>query len=349
MARTRSFVALIAAATIALTGCGDGAKGGDGKLDYDDSPLSKYLSSIFSGGLSPDATPEEQQAYWNEQQRKTEELVAKCMTEQGFEYFPNNPQVDTPIPVEGDTENMWRPDDRDWVEKYGYGAINNPWQEQGDPTVEPLPDPEATAPPNPNDDYVNSLSEAEQQAYYEALYGKQVEPAPGEEPTYDWRNQGCYGAAQHEVNGESPWEMAENKAIIEAIQKFYEGLQNLPELAKLNGEWAACMTEAGFSGFRKQEDAAQSIYDLQQKYYEDAYKGGEENPDPNIGTMKDPEYAKIAEQEIPLALADLGCREKTDYRQQQLRIQFAAEEQFIADHKEELDAMKARAEQAAPK
>jgi hypothetical protein len=48
-------------------------------------------------------------------------------------------------------------------------------------------------------------------------------------------------------------------------------------------------------------------------------------------------------------VADLGCREKTDYRQQQLKIQFAAEEQFIADHKEELDALKARAEQSQKK
>ena len=346
MAITRPFVALIAAATIALTGCAGDAGGGDGKLDYEDSPLSKYLSAIYGGGLSPDATPEEQQQYYNEQQRKIEELVATCMTEQGFEYVPNQPFTgDTPMPVE-DTENMWRPEDRDWVEKYGYGAINNPWQERGEA---PAPMPEPTAPADPNQEYVESLSEAEQQAYYEALYGKPMEPQPGEEEVpYDWRNQGCYGAAQHEVSGDNPWEMQENKAILDAINKFYESVQNNPEFAKLDADWAACMTEAGFGGFAKQMDAQDSIYQLINKYWENVPQTDGEM-DPKLGTMKDPEYAKIAEQELPLALADLGCREKTDYRQAQLRIQFAAEEQFIADHKEELDAMKARVEQGRKK
>ncbi len=343
MARTRSFVALVAAATIALTGCGgNGTNGGDGKLTWEDSPLQKYLAVVFNGGLSPDATPEEQQAYWAEQQRKTEELVAKCMTEQGFEYVPNNPQVEAPIPVD-QGEEKWRPDDRDWVEKYGYGAINNPWQEENDPGANPMPEP--TPQPDPNSEYYDSLSEAEQQAYQEALYGKWEEPAPGEEPApQDPSKMGCYGAAQHEVNGESPWEQEENKPIIDALQKFYESVQNLPELAKLDADWAACMTEAGYPGFKKQWDAQNSIYELVNKYWENAPQG-EGEQDPNFGTPKDPEYAKIAEQEIPLALADLGCREKTDYQQSQMRIQFAAEEQFIADHKEELDALKARAEQ----
>ncbi|MCW5952627.1 MAG: hypothetical protein KIT69_10245 [Propionibacteriaceae bacterium] len=341
MPRTRSFVALIAAATLALTGCGgDGRVGGE--LTYEDSPLSKYLTSIFSGGLSPDATQQEQQEYYNEQNRKTEELIAQCMTTEGFEYVPNTNNGAVVISTDGDGENLWRPDDRDWVEKYGYGAVNNPWQEGGN-APEPMPMP--TAPADPNQEYVESLTEAEQQAYYEALYGKPIEPQPGEDDVaYDWRNQGCYGFAQHEVNGDNPWEQQENKAILDAIQKFYETVQNNPEFAKLDADWSACMTEAGFGGFAKQMDAQDSIYQLINKYWENVPQTDGEM-DPTLGTVKDPEYAKIADQEIPLALADLTCREKTDYRQQQLRIQFAAEEQFIADHKEELDAMKARAEQ----
>ena len=47
-----------------------------------------------------------------------------------------------------------------------------------------------------------------------------------------------------------------------------------------------------------------------------------------------------------LALVDLGCREQTDYRQRHLKTQFDLENQFIADHSEELDALKARAGQA---
>jgi hypothetical protein len=342
MARTRPLVAAIAAATLLLTGCGSGGDGGGGKLTYEDSPLSKYLSEIFSGGLSPDATTQERQEYYDEQQRRTEELVAQCMTKEGFEYVPNTSNGGTVVSDDGD--QMWRPDDRDWVEKYGYGAVNNPWQEQND-----AQGPEATEPPpDPNQPYVDSLTEAEQQAYYEALWGKQTEPDPSADPDqpqeYNWENGGCYGWAQHEVSGDNPWELDENKPIIDAIQKFYETMQSSPEFTKLDADWSACMTEAGFSGFKTQSEAQNSIYEMINKYWENGSQG-EGEQDPNFGTIKDPAYAEIAEQELPLAVADLDCREKTDYRQQQLRIQFAAEEQFIADHKEELDAMKVRAAQ----
>ena len=344
MARTRSFVALIAAATLSLTACAGGPNGGDGKLDYEDSPLQKYLSVIFSGGVSPDATPEEQEQFWAEQQRKIEEHVAQCMTEQGFEYVPNNPVGPSrPMPIE-DGENKWRPDDRDWVEKYGYGAVNNPWQEEGENPEPPMP--EEPMPVDPNEEYINSLSEAEREAFYEALHGKPQEWVEGEEPPqWDWTQGGCYGAAQHEIVGESAWEQKENKPIIEAIQKFYETVGNDPAFAQLDAEWSSCMTEKGFPGFSQQMDAQDSIYQLINKYWENIPEQPDGEWDPKLGTVQDPEFAKIADTELPLALADLECREKTDYRQQQLKIQFAAEEQFIADHREELDAMKARAEQ----
>ena len=345
MLKSRLLATAVAAA-LTLTGCGVVPGTGDAKLTYKDSPLSKYLESVFSGGLGPDATDAERQEYYNEQNRKTEELVAQCMTKQGFEYVPNT--QNNSITINSDDDNMWRPDDKDWVEKYGYGAINSPWQEQNE-----TPGPEATEPPpDPNQAYIDSLSEAEQNAFNEALWGKQEQDPdadPNEAQEWRWENAGCYGWAQHEVQGDNPWDQEENKPIIEALQKFWENLQRDPAQAKLDADWSACMTEAGFPGFKTQPDAAQSIYDLQQKYYEETFGQGQENPDPNAGTMKDPEYAKIAEQEIPLAVADLGCREKTDYRQQQLKIQFAAEEQFIADHKEELDALKARAEQSQKK
>ncbi|MGC3953868.1 MAG: hypothetical protein QM804_06385 [Propionicimonas sp.] len=344
MASTRTLVALLASATLALTGCGAVGGGDDGKLDYEDSPLSRYLTEIFSGGLSPDATPQEVQAFYDEQNRKTEKIVAECMTEQGFDYVPN---VNNGGVVIGDdeSENMYRPDERDWVEKYGYGVINSPWQDKGE-----VPEPEATQPVDPNEAYVQGLTEAEREAYYEALHGKPIESEPGDEeaPEYNWENQGCYGRAYHEVQGDNPWELEENKPLIEALEKFWQSVQNDPGFAKLDADWAACMTDAGYAGFKKQGDAQESIYELTNKYWEGAPQG-EGEQDPTFGTIKDPEYAKIADQEIPLALADLGCREKTDYRQQQLKIQFAAEEQFIADHKEELEAMKARAEQGRKK
>lgn len=304
-------------------------------LTEKDSPLVQYLSSVFTAGNSPDATPEEQQAFRNEREQRRQELVAGCMKEQGFEYVP----VLAPDAQPAEAVD-WRPDDRDWVEKYGYGVVRNPYQD--------APGPEPSEPIDPNQSYLDSLTEAEQEAYFEALNGNPRPVTEGAEaPEWTWEDSGCFGRAYHEIEGKDPWQQAENQPIMEALRSLYDQIQSGPEFAELEADWAACMAEAGHPGFTKQLDALNSIYQLTDRYWEDSSAkddGSEQDPTP--GTMQDPTYAKLSEQEIPLALADLECRQKTDYRQTQLRIRFVAEEQFVADHAEELDAMKARAEQS---
>lgn len=340
MSRPRLLLAAATVAVLALTGC-TGSTGGE--LKAEDSPLAKYLSALYTQGLSPDATQEEQQAYYNEQNRKTEELVAQCMTKEGFEYVPNT--SNGTVIISDSEENPWKPDDREWVEKYGYGAVNYPGRQEmaeGQPEA-------SEAPVDPNNEYVQSLTEAEQQAFYAALYGAPADESQAEDQNedgsyeYHWEDAGCYGWAQHEIQGDNFWERDEYKPIIEALTTFYSDLQSSPEYAELDSEWSGCMADAGFDGFKTQAEAAQSIYDLINAYYEDMPQDDEVSD--TFGTPDDPEFAQIGEQELPLALADLDCREKTDYRARQLRIQFDLEEQFIADHTEELEALKASVEQ----
>ena len=338
------FLSPLITAALLLTGCATTPAGGTTgatALTDRDSPLVKYLSFLFTPGNSPDSTPAEQQAYRNEREQRRQELVAQCMTEQGFEYVPF---VEGGITVpDGDGgENRWRPEDRDWVERYGYGVVHNPYQD--DPQPEPSPQ------VDPNQAYVESLTEAEQQAYYDALNGKPREVPegdPGDDvPEWKWEEAGCFGLAYHEIEGTDPWQQPENQPIMAALQKLYEEVQSGPGFAELDAEWSACLAEAGHDGFARQPDAQNSIYRLTDQYWEDiSARDDGSDQDPDLGTMRDPAYAALAEREIPLALADLDCREKTDYRQQQLRIRFDAEEQFIADHREELDAFRNRVEQ----
>lgn len=322
---------------VSLTGCSGGPIGGGEPLKAEDSPLSKYLSVLYSQtGFPLDGTKEEQEAFYNEQQKKVEEFVATCMTKEGFEYVPNTTSGGVVITSEDD--NPWKPDDREWVSKYGYGAVDYPGRDE---------QPQATEPPkDPNQVYVEGLPQAEQQAYYETLYGKSSDQPTddGEAAQYDWKNAGCMGAAQHEIYGDNVFDQGDHKPLMDALNKFYETMQNDPSFTEIDGEWSACMTEAGHDGFAKQQDAQNSIYTLINEYYE-KNQPADGQVDQNFGTPKDPEFAKIAQTELPLALADLDCREKTDYRQRQLRAQFALEEQFITDHKEELDALKASAGQ----
>lgn len=314
-----------------LTAC----SGGGGGLKAEDSPLSQYLMAASGGNLSE----EEQTRRFNEQQKKQQEIIAACMTKEGFEYTPFTGGSSISFGNDG----QWDPDSRAWVEKYGYGAVNSPWQEESDAR--------ATEPPeDPNQKYVTALSESEQRAYYETLSGKSPDPAElSEGGSYEWKweEAGCQGKAQHEVMGEDPWQKDEFASLRDRMSKFWEDMQNAPEMKALDAKWAACMKDAGEPGFAKQGDAAQSIYDAQNKIYEAVYGDGSKPVDPATTSdpSKSPEMKELGERELVLAKKDFECREKTSYRDEQLKAQFALEEKFIAENKAELDAFKAAAEQ----
>lgn len=336
--RTHGSLAIFAttALVLALAGCAGGP--GADKLDYEDSPLNEYLSAAWGGDLSP----EEQQKQIEDQTREQEELIAECMAAEGFEYKPNTQNGG--VAFSGD-DGEWDPESREWVEKYGYGMVNSPWSEQ----MEENPPEENT---DPNADYIASLSESEQAAYYETLYGAPPEEEAMEEGAtfeYKWEDAGCQGSAQHEVQGEDPWQADEFADLREKMDKLWSGTQESAEFKELNAAWATCMADAGEPGFKAQSDASTSISDEQQEIYTAAYGDGTTPPaDPeNIeDPSKSPEMKKLGEREVELALKDLECREETSYQEKSLKIQFAQEEKFIAENKADLEAFKAAAEQS---
>lgn len=322
MFRTAALGALGIALVIGLGGCSL-LPGAQAELDWEDSPLNSYLNS--SAGMSE----EEMNDHFLAQQQEIEEHVAECMADEGFEYIPVDQSQYGGVSFGSDE---WDPDSREWVEEYGYGAVNFPGRdEQPDPDEQPV---------DPNQEYVASLSESEMAAYYETLYGPQpTEDELDEEGGYEYDpdNAGCYGSAQQEVTGEDPYSSEEFKPIMDAINEFYTDVQNDPALSDLNAAWSSCMADAGYSGFTTQQDAQNSIYDEINAYYEGQTEHVED----------DPALAEIQEREIDLALADLECRESTDYRQQSLRLQFELEEQFVQEHKAELEALKAALQEQA--
>ncbi len=331
------------AAVLVLSACSAPESSETAQDDWRNSPLNKYLSAVWGGDL----TEEEQQRRFEEQQKQVEEFVAECMSEQGFEYKP----VDHSGTVSFGSDEEWNPDSREWVAQWGYGAVNWPGREAM----------ESAAPADgewvdPNQEYVESLSESERTAYYEALHG----PQPSEEELnedgsyeYDWETAGCYGAAQHEVNGaQNVWEDDEFADLRAAMEQMWSTLQSDPKIAELDAEWSSCMADAGHAGFTRQSDAAQSIYDELNKMYENGPEFDENLSEEEMTRLWEEhdkqvrkELEPVGEREVELALADLDCREKTDYRSEQMKIQFAIEEQFIEDHKTELEAFKAAAEQ----
>ncbi|QRY39631.1 hypothetical protein JVX92_08720 [Microbacterium hominis] len=320
---TRIATTTLAAVALAISasGCTAASDGSGGKTD---SPLMEYLGAVYGTNLSAS----EQEQRYAESQKKSEELVAQCMKDQGFEYTPNTQNVSFSA---GDAD-MWKPDDRDWVSQYGYGMVKNPMSDQ--PAQE-------TPYTDPNQGYLDSLSQTEQTAYWEALYGPQpTEDQLGEDGSYeyDWKTAGCQGAAQHETNSD-PMQDEQFASLNEAINTFYTDMATNTAFAEINQKWSSCMSDAGHTGFSAQTDAQMSISNKLSSYYEkmSGSSGAQEN---------DPELATLAEEEVAVALADLDCRTKTGYTAEQQKVQFELERQFIADHKAELEALKAAAEQA---
>jgi len=343
---------ILSAAALAFTmaACSEASATGDGAAAAGStrpvSPLNEIMDQVWGTGLSQ----EEQQREFDEQQLRREEIIAQCMNELGFEYTPNTSSGGRIMVAD---ENMWRPDDRDWVAQWGYGAVNSPWNAQQTEDVDPdLVNEEQWF--DANQELQESMSESELRAWQAALWGDiDWENLPPEvaESTGDggWmiidneafnEMQGCSGRANNAVNTNSRWDVMnsdEFRPLMDAMNAMWSTVSESPEMATIDREWASCMADAGHPGFNTQNDAQSSIWDAQNELWNGLDDWNWEQGSPNPSNH--PAWAELAEQEIELALADLDCRESTDLRNRQQEIQFAIERQFIADHRADLDAL----------
>ena len=347
--RTPATLSAVTVAALLLAGCSGSADDAGTAADTSasagaeqESPLSEYLAAVWGG----DTSPEEQEREFAEEQQRQEELVAQCMQEEGFEYAPNTASAS----FSSGAEFEWKPDDREWVAQYGYGAVESPGSEQ------PLTGGEEYV--DPNGDYLATLSESEQMAFSEALYGPSVikdemseeEMAEGESFEYDWQTAGCQGRAQHEVAGEDLSQSDEFRSLFDSMNELHEDAPSRPDMVALDGEWAACMDAAGQPGFVTQIDAQDSIFEASNALWEAGATvtddGAAVSADaPVTGGPDQAALDALAAKEVTLALADLDCREQTDYRDRQADSMRQVEEEFITDHKAELDALVAASEQ----
>lgn len=344
MRRLRSLT-VIATTTLAvgvLAGCGGDS---DSELTYEDSPLSDYMSSLYDAEMSP----EDQQAELDAQELEQEEAVAACMQAEGFEYVP----VTGMTMIAAGDDDMWDPDSRDWVEKYGYGIFSSPWDDE-EVSEEEMTD-------DPNAEYVESLSDSERTAYESTLYGESATDEQAEDPEFDWNSldQGCYGEAMEAAQNMSEIDALyeEFEPLMTKMSELYDTALSSDKMVELDAEWAACMADTEFTEFAARSEAEASVYETQEKLYEEQNAASEaidwenasaeEAEELMSGTdpMSTPEWAEEADKERALALADFDCRDEIDYDSTSLSIQFELEEQFIADNKADLEAFRAAAEQ----
>ena len=317
------------ALAVALSGC---TPDSGAKDQSEAGPLAEYLSALYDG-------EEYTQERLDAETAKTEELVAACMTAEGFEYQPNVQNGSTFI--SSDQE----PDGPEWgsvefAEQYGYGFTDSPGMAEQPDDAEVYVD--------PNEEYVNSLSESEQQAYSETLYGPpQTEESLSEDGSYeyDWKTAGCQGAAQHEVMQDANGAMAAQEdpaftdlftSMNEMYGKLYDTENPTTEMRELFDRWASCMSDAGFGEFTSPDDAQNTVAMENSELYS-AGTDGEEWVEPNSDQLQ--EFKK---REIEVAVADATCKKQTSYNDEFQKITFAVEQEFLDAHRSELDALLAK-------
>ncbi|MHA7132329.1 hypothetical protein [Oerskovia turbata] len=319
MRRTTTRRALITSLSLSgilvLSACG----GADAPAADEDSPLTVFFESIHG-----DWNSEESQKKFEEQNRKAEELTAECMAELGFEYIPNDQSGGI----------SWAPEDEEETDPVKYAAENG-YGMTVQPEFTPEQEEEMNSYVDPNQAYIDAMSETEMNAYYAALYGDMEGMEPdenGEMPELAPEQMGCSSKAYEEASGgeQELYESEDMQAFEEATTKLYEDTAKDARMTEVVAKWVDCMADAGFD--HESPDAA---FEHFMNASNEMYSG--DNPEgPDEAELKE-----LQELEKDTAVADQKCKEKVKYDEVQRTVQFDLEKTFVEENKDLLDRVSA--------
>jgi hypothetical protein len=281
-------------------------------------------------------------AEWSD---NTDRVIAECMQEQGFSYFPYGYE-DLPAPAIGQPDLGSIPvpllsSDRDVVEQYGYGLYPTPEEINAG-----LLDRQDN---DPNLAYMDSLDAAAQEAYHLALSGPPSEEGHGRDKGLD--EMGCTGKA---------WAAFEKPELPDEYLRFQERFADIrydlnagvfeewfadARVIALNDQWYGCMSNAGFlfdqesAGYGPLAAMSQAL-----RTRRDGSVDGDQwgKPAREIDVEAKSLVGSPAEREV--ALADFLCREEINYLPRAIEIRIARDEQFIAEHRDDLQALELAAQ-----
>lgn len=284
----------------------------------DTSPLLEFYASLY--GEEP--SPAEQAAHeWATMTREAE-LVAECMTAQGFSYEPWFPGMG--LGAEGgadaNDDDYWTLEPMERARQWGYGSFTR--------TFEPPENPEAYE--DPNRAAIEQRSESEQAAYWAALTG-------------DDGHEGCELRASKEVNTPTPRQAL--AGTLDTDPRFSELRQAIndvdtlhaesPEVAAADRLWSDCMAAAGFD-YATPWAAELHFMDLLVETTEGGAGGG--------GGAIDAARSELATEEIATAVADQTCRDETDYDTTTEQIRWRLEQEVLDRYADDVTALLALVE-----
>lgn len=196
-----------------------------------DSPLGAFFAD--DGGF---------QAALNEYTTRVEEVIVRCMAEQGFEFAPSGNQANEV------QERQNELTERAWTLEYGYGISTS---------FDTIAQQQAS---DPNGAIIFSLGPEEREIWFQTLLGPDYESfggPGGDGPPLE--EQGCIGQALIDTGGQGAIEGLETFG--EAYDEGEEGLYDRNEMIVAVGDWTRCMSEAGFPELSELDDPENEIGD----------------------------------------------------------------------------------------
>jgi len=317
----------------AAPGTGTGS-GGSGAYEWIPGPLEEFTMRIW-GGVQNE-TQAEAQARMDAEHRQREEMIVACMAEQGFQYNPDFENSGTIIFHDEQDGPAWG--SREFAETYGFGIANDPWRMSEDDLAAPS-DPIEWV--DPNADLMAAMSDAERQAWQDALWGPPREWVDGE--SWDPMQAGCSGQAWGDNNNE------QFQAISDELNNFWMTVESDSRWATINGEWASCMATNGYSGQVSPSETNNAMFaewsqvqgwDAQNEIFNNW--DWTANPDgPPLEALPQPDPQDVAaftEREIAMAVVSYDCQQEVNMNQRQNQLQNELQQQFVDQHRAELEA-----------
>ena len=375
-------IGLASIVAVIVTACGStsgGSASGDAVDEWAKRPyFDQSVSSPLSKFMGYDGDPKTMEAKFKEQNKKAQELVATCMTTQGFEYIPFTGGFSdfNPFDQFGDMTKA------EYAKKWGY-AISTMINPDGS-SVEGSPNSAAPSEEvtDPNQKIREAMSESEGAAYDKALYGFSPDEGPlatgtsddsgdPETPPPAFEPSGCQ--AQGFQNG------LDQKGE-ESMQKAYEDLSKRVEADPRNKAakraYRSCMKTAGYPEVKTPDEPYNVVQEKMSKLWEQSAEdtnggAGSDNSDGSSSgvttvdgessggvtvedgstiVVGDPggasfgpkvdakELKKVQKYELALAVAELPCR--ATFELATFEIQNEYEEKFIKENKALLDKAK---------
>ena len=302
--------AVVVAGSVVTAGCD---AGGRAPVPEPTGVLDAYLDEIY---VSLDAET------WVADHDATQEYLAACMAEQGFEYQPTKAPPMYTMPA------VFTPD---YAADFGYGDTTEAYGPDVPParfSINPGDDPASDF----NQSYVLGLAPDAQEEYWLAMHGPDL--PPGEDPAaVPLEEAGCYTRAYAVLYPESrrPPEFA---PLEEAIREEIWWVDEDPRLVATHPAWADCMADAGYPGLVDIPDAAALANDRA-----NASSLTLAVPYAELKEMFGDELVEVQQYEIAVATADTGCREEVGWYELRAGILAEAQESIVERYRPELDAM----------